>query len=119
MGNAFPAITPTTASVGDPRISIPDAEAALASSCAATPCPGLLWARRYLPPNALSLKLLPLYVSNNTNAGTVAFGFPNVVSSNNVVGKVDYHASDHHTFAETLAREISGGVLRAALKAMR
>ena len=57
--------------------------------------------------------------SNNTNAGTVAFGLPNVVSSNNVVGKVDYHASDHHTFAATLAREISGGVLRAALKAMR
>jgi len=99
VGNAFSVKTPTTASVGDPSISIPDAEAALTASCAATPAQAFCGPGGTFTPNALSQKLLPLYGSNSSNSDAVALGFPNIVSSYNVVGKVDYHASDHHTIA--------------------
>ena len=99
VGNAFSSKTPTTASVGDPSISIPDAEAALATSCSAAPGQAFCGPGGTFTPNALTLKLLPLFGSNNTNSSAVAIGFPNIVSSYNVVGKVDYHASDHHTIA--------------------
>ena len=99
VGNAFSVKTPTTASVGDPNISIPDAEAALTASCAATPAQAFCGPGGTFTPNALSQKLLPLYGSNSSNSDAVALGFPNIVSSYNVVGKVDYHASDHHTIA--------------------
>jgi hypothetical protein len=99
VGNAFSAKIPTTASVGDPIISIPDAEAALTTSCTTTPGQSFCGPGGTFTPNTLSLKLLPLYGSNSTNTQAVAIGFPNVVSINNVVGKVDYHFSDHHAFA--------------------
>jgi hypothetical protein len=83
VGNAFVAKTPTTAPGAGPFVSIPDAEAALGA----------------IPLSPLSLKLLPLFGTNNTNGSGVSIGFPNVVSSSNVVGKGDYHPSDHHTFA--------------------
>ena len=85
VGNAFTAHTPTTASVGDPGISIADAEAELAANGIAL--------------SPLSLKLLPLFGSNTTSGSGVALGFPNIVSTYNIVGKVDYHLSDHHTVA--------------------
>jgi len=49
--------------------------------------------------NPLSLKLLPLFGTNNTNSVNQNFGFPNVVSIYNILGKIDYHLSDHHTLA--------------------
>jgi hypothetical protein len=85
VGNAFTAKIPTTAPGAGTGVSIPDAEAELAAN--------------NIPLSPLSLKLLPLYGSNSTNTDGVALGFPNIVSSYNVVGKVDYHASDHHTIA--------------------
>ncbi|HZP33296.1 MAG TPA: TonB-dependent receptor [Candidatus Acidoferrales bacterium] len=84
----YPVITPTSANTGDPNSSIPTAEAGLAANG--------------LSPNPLSLKLLPLFgINTNTgpNASAQAYGFPNVVSIYNVLGKIDYHLSDHHTFA--------------------
>lgn len=87
----YPVQTPTSANTGDPNLSIPAAEAGLASA------PG-----GAIPLNSLSLKLLPLY-GTNTNTGPLAssqsYGFPNVVSIDNVLGKIDYHLSDHHTIA--------------------
>jgi carboxypeptidase family protein len=84
----YPVITPTSAATGDPNSSIPAAEADLLSHGIAV--------------NPLSLKLLPLYGTNtNTGANAVsqAYGFPNVVGIYNILGKIDYHLSDHHTFA--------------------
>jgi outer membrane receptor protein involved in Fe transport len=87
----YPVSTPTSANTGDPNLSIPAAEAGLANA------PG-----GAIPLSALSLKLLPLY-GTNTQTGLLAssqsYGFPNVVSIDNVLGKIDYHLSDHHTIA--------------------
>ena len=85
VGNAFTAKIPTTAPGAGTDISIPDAEAELTANT--------------IPLSPLSLKLLPLFGPNTSSGSGVAIGFPNLVSSNNVVGKVDYHPSDHHTFA--------------------
>jgi len=99
VGNAFSVKIPTTAPGAGPDVSVPDAEAALAASCTTTPGQAFCGPGGIFTPNALSLKLLPLYGSNSSNSSGVALGFPNIVSSYNVVGKVDYHASDHHTIA--------------------
>jgi hypothetical protein len=56
-------------------------------------------AANLVPVNALSLQLLPLFGTNNTNNENQNYGFPNVVSIYNVLGKIDYHLSDHHTIA--------------------
>jgi hypothetical protein len=85
VGANYPVITPTSANTGDATQSIPAAEAGLAA--------------KGIPLNALSLKLLPLFGTNTTNSANQNFGFPNVVSIYNVLGKIDYHLSDHHTIA--------------------
>ncbi len=85
MGNSFVVTVPTTASVGDPSISIPDAKAELAANGITTL-------------SQQSLKLLPLYPANAGQTASVTIGFPNVNSSDSVLGKIDYHMSDRHTF---------------------
>ena len=82
VGNSFPEQVPTSASIGDPTQSIPDAEAFLAS--------------KHIPLNALSLKLLPLYGNNNGPSSAFSNGFPDVIAVDNGVGKLDYHINDHH-----------------------
>jgi TonB dependent receptor len=42
--------------------------------------------------------LLPLYPANAGQTASVTIGFPNVNSSDSVLGKIDYHMSDRHTF---------------------
>ena len=84
----YPVVTPTSVNTGDVTQSIPAAEAGLAAA------PG-----GAIPLNPLSLKLLPLFGTNNTNSSAQNYGFPNVVSIYNVLGKIDYHLSDHHTIA--------------------
>src|SRR3984893_4438526 len=74
----YPVITPTSNDINV-------AEQALAANSIA--------------PNPLSLKLLPLFGTNNTTSDNQNYGFPNVVSIYNVLGKIDYHLSDHHTIA--------------------
>jgi hypothetical protein len=98
VGNSVVGDIPTTASIGDPGVSIPDAEAGLTAYCATNPTPAYCGPGGFTP-NALSLKLLPLYGSNNTNGSSVALGFPDVVSIYNIIGEIDYHRGDHHTFA--------------------
>jgi len=85
VGNSFVVTVPTTASVGDPSISIPDAKAELAAN-------GITALSQQ------SLKLLPLYPANAGQTASVTIGFPNVNSSDSVLGKIDYHMSDRHTF---------------------
>jgi carboxypeptidase family protein/TonB-dependent receptor-like protein len=85
----YPVVSPTSVDLGNsPQAiaqSIPSAERDLGN--------------HGIPLNALSLKLLPLFGTNNTNSSAQNYGFPNVVSIYNVLGKIDYHLSDHHTIA--------------------
>ncbi len=85
----YPVITPTTTDLGNSTLafsnSIPSAERDLANHGIAL--------------NPLSVNLLPLFGTNNTNSVNQNFGFPNVVSIYNILGKIDYHLSDHHTLA--------------------
>jgi hypothetical protein len=81
----YPVVTPTSVNTGSVTQSIPAAEADLQSHGVAL--------------NPLSVNLLPLFGTNNTNSSAQNYGFPNVVSIYNVLGKIDYHLSDHHTLA--------------------
>lgn len=48
--------------------------------------------------NPVSQALLPYFGTNTTNLATVnGYGFPNVVETNNAVGKVDYSINSHHS----------------------
>jgi Carboxypeptidase regulatory-like domain/TonB dependent receptor len=88
VGNALSALVPTSASVGDPSASAPDAKADLAAHGLAV--------------NPLSNYLLGFYTPNNQtgpNANSVTLGYPNVNSSKNALGKVDYHISDHNALS--------------------
>jgi Carboxypeptidase regulatory-like domain/TonB dependent receptor len=84
VGNSLPGHVPTTASIGDPTKSIPDAIAAIGG-------PGNV--------NPLSNYLLSFYTPNNSQGTFVNLNFPNVNSSKNALGKVDYHLSDHHALS--------------------
>jgi hypothetical protein len=49
--------------------------------------------------NPLSNYLLGFYTPNNTQTKFVSLNFPNVDSSKNALGKVDYHINNHHTLS--------------------
>lgn len=101
VGNSLPGAVPTTAhvavpgpangcvllAVGDCNNSIPDATADLGLQK-----PGFAV-------NPLSSYLLGFYTPNATQGPGVTLNFPNVNSSKNVLGKVDYHISDHNTLS--------------------
>src|SRR5215471_12697410 len=104
VGNSLPGHVPTTASIsggggngcvvlttGDCTISIPDATADLVAQS-----PGFVV-------NPLSNYLLGFYTpanAANTGQGTfVSLNYPNVNSSKNALGKVDYHVSDHNALS--------------------
>jgi carboxypeptidase family protein/TonB-dependent receptor-like protein len=84
VGNALTGSVPTTASVGDPTISIPDAIAAIGGAANVNP---------------LSNYLLGFYTPNATQGTTVPLNFPNNDSSKNALGKVDYHINDHNALS--------------------
>jgi len=83
VGNAFSINIPTSASIGNPKQSIPDAEKALSTAG--------------IPLSPLSLKLLPLYGTNTGPSSATSNGFPDIFAINNGIGKIDYHLNDHHT----------------------
>jgi hypothetical protein len=98
VGNSISVNAPTTVSVGNPGISVPDALAGLAAN--------------NIPFSAQSLYLLGCptnitapytgctggtYGPNTTNSKTITGGFPDVDSSRNALGKVDYHINDRNT----------------------
>jgi Carboxypeptidase regulatory-like domain len=97
----YPVQVPTSANTGDATLSIPAAISDLNTQCGnikPTPSfcgPGGTFTVNNI--NPLTAKLLPLYGPNQ--ASNQSYGFPNVVSINNVLGKIDYHLSDHHTIA--------------------
>ena len=100
VGNALAGNVPTTASIaggggnrclvlttGDCTISIPDATADLQAQN-----PGFVV-------NPLSNYLLGFYTPNASQEKSVLLNYPNDNSSKNVLGKVDYHVSDHHALS--------------------
>jgi hypothetical protein len=87
VGNAFAINIPTSAAIGDPKQSIPDAEQALSAKA--------------IPLSQLSLNLLPLFGTNTGPSSATSNGFPNIFSINNGVGKIDYHLNEHHKFASS------------------
>ncbi len=108
VGNALGALVPTSAHVnvpgaangcillvtGDCTNSVKDATDDLAAVATA--------AGRPFSVNSLSNYLLGFYTPNNQtgpNANSVTLTFPNVNSSKNALGKVDYHINDHHTLS--------------------
>ncbi len=87
VGNAFSTTTPTSVNNGNASQSIPAAEALLAAA--------------KIPLSPLSLNLLQYYGTNNNPTNAITIGFPDIFAINNVVGKVDYHPSDHHAFTSS------------------
>ena len=100
VGNSIQTNSPTTVSTGNPAISIPDALAGLAA--------------QGVPFSAQSLYLLGCpanitapytsctggaYGPNATGGKTLTGGFPDVDSSRNAIGKVDYHINEKNTLS--------------------
>jgi Carboxypeptidase regulatory-like domain/TonB dependent receptor len=83
VGNAVTLNIPTSAAGVGAKVSIPDAEAALANQGIAL--------------SPLSLKLLPLYGPNSSSSSSVEAGFPNTNNTSNAVGKVDYNINARHS----------------------
>lgn len=102
VGANYPVFTPTSINTGNVLQSIPAATAALAASCAVSPGQTFCGPGGTFSVNPLTAKLLPLYGTNTNTGGNATsqnYGFPNVVSIYNTLGKIDYHLSDHHTIA--------------------
>ena len=100
VGNSLPGKSPTTASIangggngcvvlktGDCTISIPDATADLVAQT-----PGFVV-------NPLSNYLLGFYTPNSAQTKFLSLTFPNVDSSKNALGKVDYHINNHNALS--------------------
>ena len=111
VGNAASSTTPTSFNSGDPTQSVPAAEAALNALC-----PGASWCGQgsgtidgvsATSVNPLSAAMLQYFGPNNNPTSAITLGFPTSFTINNVVGKVDYHPTDHHTF--TTAYFYGGG----------
>src|SRR6202790_4455766 len=100
VGNSIQVNTPSTISVGDPSISVPDALADLQAhgiafstqSLALIGCPTSITA----PYNGCTGGA---YGPNASPSKSVNGGFPDVDSSKNALGKVDYHLNDHHSLS--------------------
>src|SRR5580692_9087241 len=100
VGNALTGNVPTTAPIasgtgngcvvrttGNCSISVPDAIADLTAQN-----PGFVV-------NPLSNYLLGFYTPNASQGKSVELNFPNVNSSKNALGKVDYHLNDHNALS--------------------
>lgn len=100
VGNSIQVNAPSTTSVGDPSVSVADALTALKA--------------RNIPFSAQSLYILGcpagitapytsctggLYGPNTSQTPLVNGGFPDVDSSRNGLGKVDYHINERHTLS--------------------
>lgn len=111
VGNAASSSTPTSSSMvspalplGDPTQSVPDAIAALNAKC-----PGASWCGQgsgvidgvsATSVSPLSAAMLQYFGPNNNPNSNIILGpgQNTAFTINNVVGKVDYHPTDHHTF---------------------
>jgi len=83
VGNALGGDVPTTAPGVGTDISVPDATAELAAN--------------NISVNPLSAYLLGFYTPNSSQGTGVVLNYPNVNSSKNALGKVDYHPNERNT----------------------
>ena len=84
VGNSLAESVPTTASVGNPAISIPDATAAIGGASNV---------------NALSAYLLTFFPANSTQGKGFTATYPNENSSKNALGKIDYHSNEQNSLS--------------------
>jgi hypothetical protein len=100
VGNAIQVNSPTTVSAGDPSISVPDALTDLQAHGIAfsTQSLGLLGCPTPVAPPYTSCTG-GAYGANATGGATIEGGFPDVDSSKNALGKVDYHINDRHSLS--------------------
>jgi len=80
LPNAGNCTSPTV--IGDCANSIPNALADLAAET--------------VPPSPVSQKLVSLFPTNNGPSTLVPIGFPNTITANNGVAKLDYHLNDRN-----------------------
>ncbi|HEY2646691.1 MAG TPA: TonB-dependent receptor, partial [Candidatus Acidoferrales bacterium] len=102
VGSPFAAIEPVSIPIpgGNPKFSVPDAEAALNAKC-----PGLAFCTGATANlSALSLHLLSTIWPTSTNTGTagnqpgsVSANFPSNFASDNWLAKFDFHLNDKNT----------------------
>jgi Carboxypeptidase regulatory-like domain/TonB dependent receptor len=90
VGNSYQQTSPATVSFattgnpqGNPAISIPDAIAAVEAAG--------------LPVSGVSQKLATLYPANSSGQGVITLSLPNSVTSENALGKIDYHINERNT----------------------
>ena len=100
VGNSIQVNAPSTISVGDPSISVPDALADLQAH-------GIGFSTQSLALIGCPTSITPpyngctggAYGPNASPSKSVNGGFPDSDSSKNALGKVDYHLSDHHSLS--------------------
>ena len=95
----------TSTTFSDVSQDIPAAIADLTSHCQTNPAlvgtngVAICGAGGTFTVNPLTAKIIGLFGTNTTNTDQQAYGFPDIVSIYNTVGKIDYHLNDHHTFS--------------------
>jgi hypothetical protein len=107
LGNSYGATVPTFASLGgDPANSIPDAIAAVHAAFLAgtgegdvSPVSLAVAGCTLGPPVTCNGKGFPTNNNTGPNATSIQSGFPNTVSADNAVGKIDYHINDRNTLS--------------------
>lgn len=113
VGNSEVLPSPSTVSVGDPSLSIPDAVASVQSHCAGTT------GAQACGVNSLSTTVAALYPTNTNTNGTLNVGFPNHNRNDNFIIKADHHINERHSltaryfFGDSLQVERDIPVLRA------
>jgi hypothetical protein len=90
VGNSYQQTTPATVSFattanpqGNPTASIPDAIAGVEAAG--------------LPVSGISEKLAALYPANNNSQNVITLNLPNTVTSEDAIGKIDYHINQRNT----------------------
>jgi Carboxypeptidase regulatory-like domain/TonB dependent receptor-like, beta-barrel len=101
VGNSLGASVPTTAHVAVPGatngcvlLATGDCNNSIADATA-----DLVLQNSSFTVNPLSNYLLGFYTPNSSQSPNITLNYPNVNSSKNVLGKVDYHINDHHALS--------------------
>src|SRR5215471_12076880 len=107
---------------GDCANSIPDAIANVHAAFLAHAIPNDVSAASlkiagctFTPPNTVKCDGSGFPLNPSTTAGnSINFGLPNTVSSDNAVGKVDFHVNDRHTFSSLYFFQNNSGTVSDA-----